>query len=89
MEYIEKKILIDLHEFPTLVDKLLETTESAHLINYIFNLTKAFSKMYEEINIGNEEDEILKSSRLRLIRAIEITLTNALEILGIKTVEKM
>ncbi len=86
---IEHKILIQLHEFPSLVNKLLDSTESANLVTYIFNLTKAFSKMYEEINISNEEDEILKSSRLRLIKAVSITLTNALEILGIKTVEKM
>ena len=86
---IEHKILISLHEFPHEVNKLLETTEASHLVQYIFHLTKDFSKMYEEIHIQNEEDEILKNSRLRLINAIKITLTNALEILGIKTVDKM
>ncbi len=86
---IERKILLNLYELPNVIDKLLVNYESSHLVQYIFHLTKDFSKMYEEINIQNESDEILKSSRLRLINAVNITLTNALKVLGIKTVDKM
>ena len=44
---------------------------------------------YEQINISNEEDEVLKSSRLRLLSAINKVLKSSLSILGIDTVDKL
>ena len=52
---IERKILLNLYELPNVIDKLLVSYESSHLVQYIFHLTKDFSKMYEEINIQNED----------------------------------
>lgn len=86
---IEKKLIRDLYDFNNVVDNLLGTLEPAHLTKYIFNLTQDFSRFYEEINITNEQDIILKSSRLRLLECIKVTLTNALKILGISTIDKM
>ena len=86
---IEHQIIKDLYYFEELVNNLLITKESSNLTKYIFNLTQKFSTFYEQINISNEKDEVLKSSRLRLLNILKITLTNGLEILGIKTVDKM
>ena len=52
-------------------------------------MTQKFSKFYEEVNVNNEEDEDLKQSRLKLLQATKTVLTNALEILGISTIDKM
>ena len=52
-------------------------------------MTQLFSKFYEQVNIANEEDEILKSSRLRLLKSILRVLTNGLSILGIDTIDKL
>ncbi len=86
---IENKIIKDLYSFNELIDDLLNTKEPALLTKYVFNLTQKFSKFYEDVNVSNEKDEVLKSSRLRLISCIKTVLTNALYILGITTVEKM
>lgn len=86
---IEKKLVNTLSKFPDLVNELLESSEPAHLTKYIFNLTQDFSRFYEQVNISKEENKVLKSSRLRLVKAIKTTLTNALSILGIETVDKM
>lgn len=86
---IEYKILKDLYNFTELIDNLLLTHEPASLTKYIFNLTQKFSSFYEEINIANETDEVLKSSRLRLIECTKQVLVNALSILGIETIDKM
>ena len=86
---IEKKIVKSLYNFPTVVDELLKSYEPAHLTKYIFNLTQDFSRFYENVNISNEEDVILKSSRIRLLNSIKTVLENALTILGISTVDKM
>ena len=86
---IEFKILKDLYAFPEIIDTLLTTHEPATLTKYIFNLTQKFSKLYEEVNINNEKNEVLKASRIALIKNIKTVLTNSLEILGIKTIDKM
>lgn len=86
---LEYKIVKDLIEFPSLINDLLKTNEPVLLTKYIFNLTQKFSSYYEKINISNIEDEQIKYSKLMLLEAIKIVLTNGLSILGIKTIEKM
>lgn len=86
---IEKKIVKELSLFPEIIDSLLKTNEPAHLTKYIFNVAVLFSKLYEQINITNEDNIVLKSSRIRLLQCISIVLTNALKILGIDTIEKL
>ncbi len=85
----EKRLVNMLYKFPEVVDSLLSTYEPAHLTKYIFNLTQEFSKFYENTNITNEQDIDVKSSRLRLLKCLKMTLENALGILGIETVEKI
>ena len=86
---IENKIIKELSLYPEVIDSLLNNYEPAHLTKYIFGLTQLFSKFYESVNINNEEDIVLKSSRIRMIKAIIKVLTSALKILGIKTVDRL
>ena len=86
---IENKILKELSFFEEIVDGMLTTHEPSNLTKYIFNLAQDFSKFYEEVNIKDEKDEVLKSSRLRLLKAVERVLENSLKILGIKSVDEM
>lgn len=86
---IENKLINSLYKFPEIIDELLNSYEPAHLTKYIFSLTQDFSKFYESVNISGEEDPVLKSSRLKLLKCIKIVLENGLNILGIEPVEKM
>ena len=86
---LEYQIVKDLIEFPSLVNDLLLTSEPVLLTKYIFNLTQKFSSYYEKVNISNITDKQIKNSKLLLLEAIKIVLTNGLSILGIKTIEKM
>lgn len=86
---IEHKIIKELSMFPQIVEDLLRTSESAHLTKYIFGLCQYFSKFYEQININNEKDEVLKQSRLRLLKAIQQVIKSSLKILGIDTVDSL
>lgn len=86
---IENKIVKELSQFPELIDSLLKTNEPTHLTKYIFNVAGLFSSLYEQINISNEQDEVLKQSRLRLLKAISVVLTNTLKVLGIDTIESL
>ncbi len=85
---IENQIIKELSLYPSVINELLESSEPSHLTKYIYNIAVLFSKLYEEINITNEKDNILKSSRLRLLNCILKVTTSALKILGIETVEK-
>ena len=86
---IEKKIVKELSLFPDVIDSLLKSNEPAHLTKYIFNVAGLFSKLYEQVNITNESDIILKSSRIRLLQCVSKVLNNVLKILGIETIEKL
>lgn len=86
---IENKIIKELSLFPEIIDDLLKSNEPAHLTKYIFGLTQQFSKFYEQVNISNEEDIILKSSRIRLLKSIDKVLKEALSILGIDSVDSL
>lgn len=86
---VEKKIVKELSLFPEIIDSLLKDNEPAHLTKYIFNIAGLFSKLYEQTNISNETDEVLKSSRLRLLKAISKVITNALKVLGIDTIDRL
>lgn len=86
---IENKIIKEISYFPEVVNGLLENKEPAHLTKYIFNLTQGFSRLYEQVNITNEEDIVLKSSRIRLLKAIEKVIKEALSILGIESIDRL
>lgn len=86
---IENKLIKQLSLFPEIIDDLLKSNEPAHLTKYIFSIAGLFSKLYENVNISNEEDIVLKSSRIRLLKCITKVLTSSLNILGIDTVDQM
>lgn len=86
---IENKIVKELSLYPDVIDELLKSNEPAHLTKYIFNITQLFSKFYEQVNISNEDNIILKSSRIRLLKSLLIVLNNSLNILGIIPVESL
>ena len=86
---IENRIIKELSLFPEQINEILESNEPTHLTKYIFNLTQLFSKFYEEVNISNEEDIVLKSSRIRLLKCLIDILTKSLKILGIETIDKI
>ena len=86
---IENRIIKELSLFPEQINEILESNEPTHLTKYIFNLTQLFSKFYEDVNISNEEDIVLKSSRIRLLKCLIDVLTKSLKILGIETIDKI
>lgn len=86
---IENKIIKELSLYPELIDSLLITNEPTHLTKYLFGLTQLFSKFYESVNISNEEDEIIKSSNLRMLKCLISVLESGLNILGISSIDSL
>lgn len=86
---IENKIIKELSLYPELINSLLITNEPTHLTKYLFELTQLFSKFYESVNISNEEDEIIKSSNLRMLKCLISVLESGLNILGISSIDSL
>ncbi|MDG6894655.1 arginine--tRNA ligase [Volucribacter amazonae] len=79
--------------------KLLQFEEAVQIVGkegsphilcaYLYELAGIFSSFYEHCPILNNPDETIKLSRLKLAALTEKTLKLGLDLLGIKTVEKM
>ena len=59
-----------------------------YLVNYLFNLAQTFNGFYNSVQIINSEEEV-KNFRLLLVKATQLIIGRGLDILNIKTVEKM
>ncbi|AOR24071.1 arginine--tRNA ligase [Clostridium taeniosporum] len=67
------------------IDKL----EPSILTRYVIEVAKAFNKFYNAHSVLNLEDEVLKATRLNLVKSSLQVIKNGLELLGIDVVEKM
>lgn len=84
MNQEERRLLLDLGKFPSVV-QLAAETYSPHLIcNYLFELAQDLSVFYENHQVIGGP-----SFRLRLVAAVASVLENGLDLLGIDVVEEM
>lgn len=77
-----------LSKFPEIVKSAGEKYEPSMVTRYALELATAFNKFYFNCKIA-VEDEAVKNFRASITKAVKITLTNALTLLGIETVEQM
>ena len=85
----ERSLAIKLLQFEEAVQTVGKEGTPHVLCAYLYELAGIFSSFYEHCPILNAEDEAVKLSRLKLALLTEKTLKQGLELLGIKTVEKM
>ncbi|MGQ0286277.1 arginine--tRNA ligase [Pasteurellaceae bacterium 22721_9_1] len=84
----ERNLALKLLQFEEAVQTVAKEGTPHILCAYLYELAGAFSSFYEHCPILNAE-ESLKLSRLKLAQLTERTLKQGLDLLGIKTVEKM
>ncbi len=75
-------------DFPQLIADAAKTRTPHLLCTYIQKLASAFHAFYAEC-VVLKEAEPLRSQRLALIKATQITLRNALELIGVEAVDQM
>ncbi|OOF40213.1 arginine--tRNA ligase [Rodentibacter mrazii] len=85
----ERSLAIKLLQFEEAVQTVGREGIPHILCGYLYELAGVFSSFYEHCPILNSEDETIKLSRLKLALLTEKTLKQGLDLLGIKTVEKM
>lgn len=84
----ERGLITFLTLFPTMVQKAGENYKPNLVTDYLFELAKKFNTFYNACPILNQEDDILKS-RLLIIDRVAKTLKEGLDLLGIRTVDRM
>lgn len=81
-------LLEAVYNLPEVV-KSAATKELPHLItNYVYNLANLFHTYYSKYRIINDDENILNEN-LNMIKAVRITLKNALNLIGVEPPEKM
>ncbi len=84
----EYDVIAELGRFPEIVKAAGEKYEPSLVTRYALDLASAFNKFYIDCKIAIT-DENTRNFRLSIAKAVKITLTNALTLLGIETVEQM
>ncbi len=84
----EYSVISELGRFGGVVKSAAEKYEPSLVTRYALDLATAFNKFYIDCKIATD-DENIKNFRVSITKAVKITLTNALTLLGIETVEQM
>ncbi|EKE22040.1 MAG: Arginyl-tRNA synthetase [uncultured bacterium] len=81
---VEKMIL----KFPVAIGNSLRDNSPHHVANYLYNLASEFSSFYAQTKVLDTANPDFKNN-LALVKALQITLRNGLELLGMETLERM
>lgn len=87
----EKELLLlkMMGEFPGLVAKAAKMRKPNIVADYILSLVKLYHSYYNSTRVNNPEDPELTNQRLGLVKALQVTLRNALDLLGVSAPESM
>lgn len=85
----EKLLLVNIHNWPSVLEQAAINRSPAMIANYIYDLAKDFNQFYQECSILKEEDVKRREFRLQLADMTAKLLRNASGLLGISMPEKM
>nr|WP_144927067.1 arginine--tRNA ligase [Paenibacillus bovis] len=82
-------LLKKLGEFPQVIADAAEKRIPHRITHYIYELASTFHSFYNAEKVLNEDNETETKARLALVKAVQITLKNALALVGVSAPEKM
>ena len=85
----ELQLLKIISEFPKTVGEIASVRKPNKMTDYVISLVKLFHSYYNSNRVNNPDDEELTNQRLGLVKAVSITLKNALNLVGVSAPEKM
>ena len=89
MAGIERELASELLKFPQAVVKSYENFRPNIIADYLFDTAKLFNSFYNSSSILKEEDKQVMDARILLAKKAAFVLKEGLELLGIKTVNRM
>ncbi|MCQ2597038.1 MAG: arginine--tRNA ligase [Treponema sp.] len=85
----EWELVKSLGDFPSVVQRAAENLDASVVAAYLYDLSKLFSKFYQQCSIMNCEDEKLKEARLYLAECTLTVMKNAMNLVLVPFLEKM
>ncbi len=85
----ELQLLKMMGEFPATVAKAAKMRKPNLIADYILALVKLYHSYYNVSRVNNPDDPELTNQRLGLVKALKVTLRNALDLLGVTAPESM
>ncbi len=85
----EAELLKQMIDFPQMIADAAFTRQPHKVCNYIQRLASSFHAFYGECHVLDQENPALSAQRLGLVKAVQITLRNALTLIGVDAPEKM
>ena len=85
----ELDLLKHINEFASTVADAAKTRQTHKMCNYITRLAQLFHTFYADCKVLDRTNLELSAQRLALVKASEITLRNALTLIGVSAPEKM
>jgi len=86
---IEKELLVQLSNYPSVIEEAFNKYDPSLVANYCYALAKSFHRFYHDCRILNAETEEVKQSRLFLSKQIGEVLEKSMSLLGIEMPEYM
>jgi len=86
---IEGNLVKVLAKYGETVEKALNDYEPSVITRYILDVCTAFNRFYHECSIMNAENEVIKATRVALVKATNYVLGSALPLICLKTPEKV
>ncbi len=85
----ERALILELTRFPDVINRAAEQRAPNHLAEYVFELTGAFNRFYDECHILSETDPAQRSSWLTLVETTLRMMETVLELLTIEIPDRM
>ena len=86
---VEKDILKSINDYHETLQKAANELNPALIANYVYDLVKLFNSFYQNYSILNAENDVQKQARLQLAQKVADTIQKSLNLLGIKTPQRM
>jgi len=86
---LEKNIIVQLEQFPSVIEEAATFFDPSKIALYVFNLAKTFNSFYTEHSIANAETKEKKYLRSMLAQLTAQTIQTGMQLLGINVPEKM
>jgi arginyl-tRNA synthetase len=86
---LERELIKLIYEFPAVLEESAKSYNPSHIANYIYELTKVFSRFYHDCSILKEENETVKQLRLALAKQCGQIIKNGMSLLGIEVPNRM
>lgn len=85
----EQSLLKKLAEFPQIIAEAAEREAPYRVTQYVYDLASLLHSFYNAEKVINSDDAPLTEARIALMRAVKITIANALKMIGVNAPTKM